>query len=1169
MGVAQCAIAAGLWRAGSGKSHLLADACAHQLNLDRPALVVLGGALADAEPWGEILKGFDLPRHLEVGQFLGALNAAGEAAGVRALIAIDALNEKNGQAIWPERLRGLLYDIKQFPWIAIVLSCRTTYLDVVIPDTLDDAKLPRLEHQGFSIREARAYLRQRGMILPESPLRASEFLVPLFIRIYCDALKFDGEALLARGLGGLSEIFRAYTAVVARRVHRQLKIPPGRSAVERSLVALVREMADTGRAEIAVERAEVIVRDLHPGRSIEDDLLFQLENEGMLAVEPMSSTSGNFEQVVRFTFERMGDHAIAANLIERSSSSGATDLCAANTPLRAALDAKKSRIASGLLEALAVQLPERFGIELPDLAGVPAMLPRDQAFVQSLHSRGLEAIGARTWELVTAIGGERLRYNTLISLATEPDHPYNASHLNTELCELTMPERDGRWSIHLAQSPEAAFHLIEWVRSADPLAVAAERAALAALQLAWFLTASHRSLRDQATKALVALFADRAMLAKQTWSAFSGLDDLYVVERLGAALYGAAMQGRWSSEELRDIAETVYVDLFADAAPPANVLLRNHGCGLIGYAAERSVLPPEFDVTSIKSPFSSPWPIEHVSEDQIAAFTAAYGSDGERFRDGIVSSLKDGDFARYILDTVVRRFSPAHRGTDPLPTAEDLRDQWLAEFTTGATKEELAAYATLKAEMTTIKGDGPIWAADRDALRAVKLTFGDAIGPERFEDWRARAENWRDEGMYQSFASRGPIGFNLAWARRWVMWRAHDLGWSEALHHQFDRSNSHGRNGHEVERIGKKYQWLATYELIARMEDNLAVLPREKDMGPGPLRNIDPSMLRERTEDDGWRNPSGTSFWTPHRPKVEASTPSEALAWLHSDDAILDGAENIEVTEQTGRQWLVLTGFEIWEDDRDKLRSDSWRRIGCTIVRTADLQKLLGLLKDTHMTAQHDMPVAGTDGYHMHLGEHPWAWPDRAGSDGWITNWRPDGGDWGAPGVAVRPPTAEYTAESGGYDYSIIQNITLNLPAGWLIEGLGLRLSDGRSIEYRNIEDEVVFMDPSVERAGRNAALIDRVAFLAMLKREGLVAVWAVAGEKSVFGGLHSGGFGGRRVFTRLFVSDGGDLEALDRFETFEKPSNRQRAMLLGQDPDELSEDPQDNDAIIGDNIAS
>lgn len=1144
--------------AGSGKSHLLADACAHQLDAGRPALMILGGTLADDEPWSQILKGLDLPRHLEVGQFLGALNAAGEAAGVRTLIAIDALNERNGQAIWPERLAGLLHDIEQFPWIAVVLSCRTTYLDLVIPDTLDARKLPQIEHHGFSIVEVRTYLQRHGMTLPETPLQVAEFQTPLFLRLYCDALKSEGATLLARGLGSVTEVFRVYTASVIRRVHLQLRVPPGRSPATAALAGLVREMADTGRSDIVLDRAEAIVRTIHSGRSSDDDLLFQLQNEGILAVDPTLTPLGETVQTVRFTFERMGDHAVAADLLMRSDRGSVVTLGVAGSPLRDALDSKKSKMVRGLLEALAVQLPEDFEIELPDLSGLPATRYTEDAFKQSLQARRLEAFTARTWALVERIGGASLRYDTLIALATEPGHSNNVRHLDAELRALRMSVRDASWTIYLARSPDAALHLVNWVRAADPDIIAPERAELAAIQLSWFLTATHRAVRDKATKALVVLFANRAELAMRIWRVFAGLDDLYVVERLAAALFGAAMQGRWSMEDLRTVAEVLRDSLFVGGRPPANKLLRDHASGTIGYAAAKGALLPDFDLVLTKPPFLSDWPIERISDEQIAEFTVAYNDEGERYRDDITRSLHDGDFARYVLDPIARRFSPAPRGAKSLPTDGDLRSQWLAEFTASASQEEIAAYNALQARIDAIKEEqgGRLYAPLRADLRAAKRAFREAIGSPRFEDWRARAENWRDEGMYQEFPASGAASFNLAWARRWVAWRAHDLGWSEALHNEFDRRIGTGRNGHRIERIGKKYQWLAAFELAARMEDNLAVLPRGEEEGPNRLRDIDPSMLRESTEDDGWRRPRGTSFWAPYSPTIEAATPGEALAWLSSSAAILDDVENIEVVDEIGRQWLVLRGFESWDVDRDKIRSESWRRISCTVVRASDLGQLLAGLKEIHLTAHHDVPVGGADSYRMHLGEHPWAWPDRS-NDGWI-EWWPNGHDQRVS-FSVRPPIAEYDAESNGYDFSITQNISLNLPAGWLFHSLGLRLSDGRSIEYRNAGGEVMFMDPSVNRTGRSAALVDRAAFLNLLASENLVAIWAIAGEKSVYGGRHSEGFGGRRTFTRLFHSKVTKLQALPRFETIDKPTRRQRAILFGQDPEILTDEGDDS----------
>ena len=126
------------------------------------------------------------------------------------------------------------------------------------------------------------------------------------------------------------------------------------------------------------------------------------------------------------------------------------------------------------------------------------------------------------------------------------------------------------------------------------------------------------------------------------------------------------------------------------------------------------------------------------------------------------------------------------------------------------------AYHKLMADLVAANPDGHAAIGKvRDRLWAAKAAFRQAVGPKIFESWRAEAEHWRDEGMYQNFGRPGLAGFNLAWARRWVIKRAHDLGWSEDLHGAFDRSVQTERHDHSVERIGKEYQWLALYELVA------------------------------------------------------------------------------------------------------------------------------------------------------------------------------------------------------------------------------------------------------------------------------------------------------------------------------------------------------------------
>jgi hypothetical protein len=1149
--------------AGHGKSHLLADVCRDAITKDRAAIMVLGGKLPDGEPWEEILKDLGLSGSLETKTFLGALNTAGQAAGVRTILAIDALNEKNGQSIWPERLAGLVHDVSQFEWISLVLSCRSTYEKMVISDELDEATLPRVNHEGFTISEARRYLKKRGIGLAEEPNPAEEFETPLFLRICCDALAADGKAMLAANLGGVTGIFRLYTEAVVDRVNKEIGAPPQRRYVERAIAALAKDMADQGCEELRYSRAETLISTIAPpSLKAKEDLLFQLQDEGLLTLQP--AWSDEDEEEVQFTFQRMGDHAIAASLLERSITGGdVTSAWTGATPLLAALAQPSSAIVPGLMDALAVQLPERHGVELNDVPNLPNSWFVRDAFERSLLTRDSKHLTDRTWQLIDDLGGEPMRFEILIAVSTDPGRDHNAEFLDNMLRALPMPYRDAVWSTHLAQISVQAPRLIEWVRQAQQQGIQDERAKLAGVQLCWFFTTSNRTIRDTATKALVALLAERPALARVLWSQFKDLDDAYLTERLVGSIYGAALQGNWSHKELFDVADDLRRDLFVSAAIAPNILTREHGRGVVRFADVRGALPADFDRAAVEPPYVSPWPIEFVTDTQIKSYQRSY-SDSYRSTDEIVSSaVSDGDFARYIIDYSIDDWSASLRGTSPLPTAEEMAAQWLEKFRAIATPAMLAAHEALSARM--LAAAGLDYAAQREAAKAAKKAFCEAVGEEVFVRWCAEAEPWRWEGMFQPPPHRkgSPAQFSLAWARRWVCKRAHDLGWSEALHGDFDRqARGGGRHEHSIERIGKKYQWLALYELCARMADNLAPLPdHDHPESLDRLRNIDPSLLAASTSDDGWSDFEEEDFWVPPAPRLDVVSLEEALAWLNSDQDYSDGADNIEVTDpEEDRRWLVLTGFETWGGGRKVMERQTWRRVACLVVKKADFDKAKALMSNFHFQGNDDIPSARSGGYRAYLGEHPWAWriedEGEDEPDEWIPDWRPRGVPLRRKAVAIRPTTASYLAEASGYDASISQSINLNLPASWMMDAMGLRLSDGLSIKYVDEGGVVRFMDPSVSRLGRSAALVDREAFLTLLEREGYVAIWALSGEKNIYGDGLGGGFGGRWTYTRLFHTDGSYLTALDRYKTFEGPSKEQLAKLRKA----MAEPDDDND---------
>ena len=108
---------------GIGKSHLIADFGHKQLEAGRPFVLVLSGTLIEGEPWEQIRGQLDLAQ-VTTCDFIGALDAAAQAAGSRAVLAVDALKERHGVALWEQRLPGFISYLQSFPHLALVLRHR-------------------------------------------------------------------------------------------------------------------------------------------------------------------------------------------------------------------------------------------------------------------------------------------------------------------------------------------------------------------------------------------------------------------------------------------------------------------------------------------------------------------------------------------------------------------------------------------------------------------------------------------------------------------------------------------------------------------------------------------------------------------------------------------------------------------------------------------------------------------------------------------------------------------------------------------------------------------------------------------------------------------------------------------------------------------------------------
>jgi hypothetical protein len=1108
---------------GTGKTHLCLDAAGRALGEGRPALVLFGNRFGVGDLWASFCDQLGLPA-LGAEVLLGALEAAAEASGRhgrRLVVMVDALNDTKGEDYWSDRLPALRAKFAGRPLLALLVSCRDTYLDYVDPENRR-AGVERV-HPGFAGREFEAtqkYFTHYGLEAPRIPLLLPEFTIPLFLLTYCAGLQGEGRTVPPPGHEGRTEIFERFLNVSLSQVTRKLHLPPGSPKARAALDALLGDMSATGQDSVEWQRAEQLTTAQIPERTIwPDTALGALLSQGLLSDE-MVYDGEQYVRSVRVTYQAFSDLLILDRRL-----SGTT----AGSPPDQAFAEWLNGASWGIREAAAVVLPERHAVELPDLLeplivtgddpdslegrrAAHRMDNLDEMAVRSLPYRSAGAITDRSIELLNrharTESGHKVALDVFLLCAPQPHSPLNADQLHRWLSSFSMPERDAivgipfYWDLDAETSPLS--RLARWAANGPYPAYEARVVELASVPLVWMLSSPNRFMRDWTTKALARLLASHLDVAASLIERFADVNDPYVLERLITAVYGGVLRG--GLDHLPDagrVAAQVEQFIFArlDQLTP-DALMLDAAQGIVEWAVAQGQLPPGA-LELAQPPYGLPRPGTPPTWERLEArYPHGEGTTHQTSYGSIIYSLHGlADFGRYVVDSGIQHFAKVPLG-QPLPPPEPpirvrfVKGRWQAFL------------RSLPAGL----------AAQAEALIKPETSFMFLFNPEARE-FRAGLSKEQDEllGACWQRPQRRPrdIRYPSELARRWIVQRTMSLGWRPELFGEFDHYLNYsrvGRESHKPERFGKKYQWIAYHELLARVADNFHYLPYREQ--PQPLcgiweindREIDPSLppvpyreFQERITKQGTWQPTGPQFPGPPPGSVDFNRyGGDSHAFLSDRDSLPYPDQIVRLTSNTGETWMLLDAHlthaarpvsndpGMWSD-RQFYSLRSW------LVPSAEVSSAVAALPAELEDHTFTFDLMESEGhidccYFGELGWREMHCPHQ--HDGPLTVTRPDGTT-----LALTPTVEGYTWEGVIWDCSIEASVHVALPSTFIQRSSNLSWSRDSATWYGGNELVMSYL-PTADVYPGELFVVREDWLRDYLAAQGMALVFAVGGQR-------------------------------------------------------------------------
>lgn len=1127
--------------AGIGKSHLIANIVEECHNMRQYSILLLGQQFYKGDVWTQIRNQLNIRESKQ--EFLGALNSKAESNGTRIIIYIDAINEGDGKEIWRDQLNGFLEDIKQYPNLGLVLTIRSTYKDIVLPDEFSN-KVNHFKHRGFdNVNNAtKIFFEHYKIQEPPIPPLNPEFSNPLFLKLFCKGLSDNGLKIIPQDYDNLNIIFDYLIQAINKSLSRVFDYDlRDFDLVNESIEILISEMIKHPSFQISRKDAnELLKNNFKNDVSNSRNILKELISENIFHENVMYNpkTKKYDKEVIYFSYERLGDYLIAKALLnENLEIIKHNKLISSDSKIYGYIkDENNIRRYKGLIDAFSIIIPEKTEFELYELVENNKIYDLAESFLESLIWRNKNTIGKKidlyiNDYIVSIIGLKDKFLEVLIQLSLREEHYINSYYLDNFLSRMKMNQRDYYWTIFINDS-ETVKLFINWAFESETIQNFQEESKkLLSITLAWFLTSSNREYRDKSTKALVKIFQNNLSLLERLIKFFKKTNDLYVIERLYAVAYGSILRTD-NDEQIKDFATFIFNHVFKNKNPIEHHLARDYARGTIEYANYKGLI--SFDIFDARPPYKSSMPDKIPTKEDVEKYNV------EKKEFNIQNDLYNlvmgfSDFARYTLGT-------NYQSKISKITIESYNVFQEVNNSSKKNKKELENLISLcknyKSKLIKQEWKDHVKDLYDDLENGLRILFNLPID-------KAKLLHDYINNISEDYFSKSR--FDISIIQRLIV---NDVfktyGWKKELFDNHDyRDLRHSyfekKTYSKHESIGKKYVLMSYYKWLSIILDNYLVELDYSSVYDSKFeiytagtwstnkRDIDPTQLKQGFyQEESYQN-NKVTFWYPDGKHDWDNT--DYAKWVLNANDLIHPRHLIDIKDEYNVEWLNLYSYPSWysEENLEGIKKEIWYHIKSFIINKNDRSTIIKALNGKSFF-NHQIPEE-RDIYDVYSREYFWskAYEDCTYENHPETSDRKLHSDIDGKKITGFQTSINYMWYNER-DFSLKENINIKRPTKYLFNLLDLHFKDNE-YEFFNSNNELIIFNPAIKfQKGNDCLLVKKNYLIKKLKEKNLDIIWLVLGAKEVIGSMsiiHEG-----RINNIFYLTDEGEIKG-DFFLTF------------------------------------